>query len=253
VIQVRFVELPVEDWAPRSIEAKRRAGIIGCAGASFVRAGREIDDAWQCFGSKRRENYDDWWRCEIRFEPELDELFGVTHSKQGVNPTHTLKSILSADLEAVARTLNRRVREAFERAKVEDLTKAERRAQVQEALLPPLPDKRSAGRSPGTVAGRIRGGQFRYKLEILDLGKADFLDVCIDESEIRVILNRNHPFYTRAYAPSLSDSTPAHLFHLECLPLSAARGIVALSDEGHSRLLRQVWSDALAAFLDSAR
>lgn len=52
-------------------------------GISFVRAGREID-----FGSfgyfNPQELPERYWGCEIRFEPELDELFGVTNNKQAV-------------------------------------------------------------------------------------------------------------------------------------------------------------------------
>lgn len=50
-------------------------------GISLVRAGREID-----FGSfgffNEQEERERWWGCEIRFEPVLDELFGVTNNKQ---------------------------------------------------------------------------------------------------------------------------------------------------------------------------
>ncbi len=59
-----------------------------------MRAGREIDRGWYFMGGKRKENYDDWWRCEISFDPSLDELFGVTHSKQEIRPTEALTSIL---------------------------------------------------------------------------------------------------------------------------------------------------------------
>jgi hypothetical protein len=52
-------------------------------GISFVRAGREID-----FGSfgflDASEPRHRWWGAEIRFEPVLDELFGVTNNKQEV-------------------------------------------------------------------------------------------------------------------------------------------------------------------------
>ena len=61
-------------------------------------------------GTKRKENYDDWWRCEIAFPPDLDELFGVTHTKQKVNPTEALNGILVPDLERIARELNALVR-----------------------------------------------------------------------------------------------------------------------------------------------
>jgi len=52
-------------------------------GISFMRAGREID-----FGTFNYFNAQDererWWGCEVRFDPELDELFGVTNNKQAV-------------------------------------------------------------------------------------------------------------------------------------------------------------------------
>jgi len=56
-------------------------------GISFVRAAREID-----FGSfgfyNEREERERWWGCEIRFEPVLDELFGVTNNKQNIRGIH---------------------------------------------------------------------------------------------------------------------------------------------------------------------
>ena len=67
-------------------------GIVKAAGVSVVRAQREVAYGWFCMGRKRRENYDDWWRCEVSFEPDLDEYFGLTHSKQGINPTAELRS-----------------------------------------------------------------------------------------------------------------------------------------------------------------
>lgn len=52
-------------------------------GISFVRAGREID-----FGSfgflDSSEPRHRWWGAEVRFDPVLDELFGVTNNKQEV-------------------------------------------------------------------------------------------------------------------------------------------------------------------------
>ena len=86
--------LPVEEWCSLSNEEKNAHGISKGAGVSVVRGGREIDCGWYFMGSKRKENYDDWWRCEISFSPELDELFGVTHTKQKIYPNEMLESIL---------------------------------------------------------------------------------------------------------------------------------------------------------------
>ena len=49
-------------------------------GVSVVRARREImlDLGW-CIGYDPRER---WWGVEVSFEPELDEVFGVTNNKQ---------------------------------------------------------------------------------------------------------------------------------------------------------------------------
>ena len=62
-------------------EEKRFFGITQNAGMSILRAGREIDFGWFFMGGKRKENYDNWWRAELSFDPALDELFGVTSYK----------------------------------------------------------------------------------------------------------------------------------------------------------------------------
>ena len=102
-VSVVFSELPIEKWHSFSNAKKNRLGISKSAGVSIVRAGREIDVGWYFMGGKRKENYDDWWRCEINFSPDADELFGVTHSKQKINPTEFLCSILTPEVERIAR------------------------------------------------------------------------------------------------------------------------------------------------------
>jgi hypothetical protein len=91
-VEVRFSELPVERWHDLTATEKRRRGVTNGTAVSVVRSDREIDRGWWFMGSKRRENYDDWWRCEVSFEPSLDELFGVTHTKQGITPHSDLLS-----------------------------------------------------------------------------------------------------------------------------------------------------------------
>lgn len=85
-VRVTFSELPVHEWHKFSNDEKRRLGISKGAGVSIVRAGREVDYGWFFLGGKARENYDDWWRCEIQFDPVLDEAFGITHTKQQIRP-----------------------------------------------------------------------------------------------------------------------------------------------------------------------
>ncbi|WP_405375499.1 ATP-binding protein [Pseudobutyrivibrio sp.] len=53
-------------------------------GISIVRANREIDFGQFDFYENLNQPEHRWWGCEIRFNPELDEAFGVANNKQHV-------------------------------------------------------------------------------------------------------------------------------------------------------------------------
>jgi hypothetical protein len=116
-VEVEFVELPVARWHDLPNNEKRAMGISNGAGVSVVRGRREVDFGWFFLGNKRKENYDDWWRCEVRFEPELDELFGITHTKQQIRPTQDLKEVLTPYMEEIAKSLSQRARHAHQHVK----------------------------------------------------------------------------------------------------------------------------------------
>ncbi len=66
-------------------------------GISFVRAGREID--FNTFGYVNPgEPRNRWWGAEVRFSPELDELFGVTNNKQHIRGFKKLDHKFDQDL-----------------------------------------------------------------------------------------------------------------------------------------------------------
>jgi hypothetical protein len=244
-IKVRFTELPVAQWHTWTTEEKRAAGVVGGAGVSFVRAGREIDYGWHLFGRKRRENYDDWWRCEVSFEPDLDEYFGVTHSKQGVSPTPYVRSILEPDLEAIARTLNSRVRTAFEATNRTAPSDAAARATRQDHLLPSVSlEVKSAGR---------RGG-LSYAIGLAAIPGRAFFDVTEERGRVLVTINTDHPFYERIYALAAADPSLRQQHAIECLLLAAGRACLSTSHamrRDWAARYREAWSDALAAFLET--
>jgi hypothetical protein len=64
LIRVRFSELPVAAWRSIPNSDKQNLGIARGAGVSIIRCEREIAYGWYFLGAKRRENYDDWWRCD---------------------------------------------------------------------------------------------------------------------------------------------------------------------------------------------
>jgi len=240
-VTVRFTLLPIGLWHSKSVEEKRASGIVGGAGVSFVRAGREIDQGWHLFGAKRKENYDDWWRCEVLFQPEVDECFGVTHSKQGVTPTPYLRSILEPDLESVARTLNAEVRTAFQQLREVAPSAATQLANRNDALLP----------VPTRLSGT--GDRFTYRVVLEAIAASQFFDVVIRGRSVVLTLNTDHPFYDRLFSafPKASDGRRA----LEAVLLAAARGYVALStgDRAAAQRYWSTWSDALSAFTERPR
>jgi len=245
-VLVRFTRLPIKAWHQLSVQEKQRSGIVGGAGISFVRAGREIDHGWMLFGMKRKENYDDWWRCEVSFDSKLDECFGVTHSKQGVSPTRYLRAILEPDMEGVARALNAEVRAEFDWIRARAPSAAVLSATRQDRLLP----------SPAGLRSRKATDGLSYRIALAPIESRQFFEVATHAGEVVVTINSDHPFYNQLYAPSLDGTWVGRRDALECVLLGAARAYLALSPgPGQDWALRYwaAWSDAIAAFTERWR
>jgi hypothetical protein len=258
---VRFAELPIENWYAFSNEEKRRHGISKNAGVSILRAGREIDYGWFFMGSKRKENYDDWWRCEVDFQPDLDELFGVTHTKQGINPTDELNGLLAPDLEQVAHQLNSRVRRRYMKLKPDLQGSSARLASEKDVRFEP-PKSAVAisknGRSnyvPASPGATFKLKGLKYKLVVEDLHSCDFFMSQLKGTCLTVTLNRLHPFFERVCSvlPERDKFEEAvSRRQVELLVLAAARAEVGLIDRQSRKTFQQFrnsWSNLLAAFL----
>jgi hypothetical protein len=269
VVTVRFSELPVESWSRLSNVEKRERGISKGAGVSVVRAGREVDYGWFFLGGKRRENYDDWWRCEVRFEPELDEAFGITHTKQQIRPMPHLVEAIGGEIEAVARALNARARTAHLGVKQSvKLRDSEQIAAERDRLLTPVPAERRerdervlAGlHRPALRESPIAGDKTQasgpsYRIVSRKLSETCFFNYARDDGGIVLVLNPDHPFHKIVYRPLLDSAAPEDAVRrqqLELILLAAARSEALLDDEQLSRVaerLRSMWSDTLATLL----
>ncbi len=268
IVRVRFSELPVAQWSKFSNEEKRARGITKCAGVSVVRAGREVDYGWFFLGEKRRENYDDWWRCEISFDPILDEAFGITHTKQQVQPRAHLVKALSGDIEAIARALNSRARKGHLKAKItERFTKSEDHASEKDNMLVPLPSyprprdkmvlKALGPRS--NVDGRRNSdndGVTEYRIIPTALSETAFFNYARDDRRLLLVLNPDHPFFKVVYKPLLEGgnlSGETIRSQIDLLLLAIARTEALFDDKEAlivSEKLRTGWSDTLATFLN---
>jgi hypothetical protein len=210
-------------------------------------------------GGKRRENYDDWWRCEVRFDPVLDEMFGITHAKQAISPRPELLEIISADLETVARALNARARNRFVLVKaVEPLTAAERQAARAEASLPPLPrQRRPVPEELRPVIDGLVPRDTPYRIVPTELPTTNAFEVLVHDRQTIMLINTKHPWYRDIYGPLATselgkDHDIARQIALSLL--AAARTEAALVrhyERGHASRLRQVWADVLASYLNA--
>lgn len=222
-VTVRCAILPVERWHHLDNVTKRRIGIVGGGGVSILRAGREIASGWHLMGGKRKENYDDWWRCEIEFDPILDEHFGITINKQGIRPSATLREAIEPDLESIARMLNSRVRQAFEEVKFQAAAEASCRiAAAADPDLPVIP-------SPG----RIGAIQYRLGSEALPM-EAMFRSALADRT-LDLTMNADHPAFAALYQPLQAiegEAATALRTSLELFLLSFARSAVLLERAG---------------------
>jgi len=202
-------------------------------------------------GRKRKENYDDWWRCEVRFEPQLDELFGVTHTKQEIHPTETLLEVLVPDMERIGRELNALARKAF--VAVKDRTvrrESEKIAERHDNLIePPRLSRldRVLSRPLTRRRGRIPGLEYRIKFKRLD--NDCLYQPQLNDSGLTVLLNEAHPFIKRIH----SEENGTLDVNIELMILAAARAEVTLANHKQTRAwreqFRQSWSNILTTYL----
>src|SRR5574338_863176 len=254
IVRVRFSELPVADWSRLSNHEKRERGIAKGAGVSIVRGGREVDYGWFFLGGKRRENYDDWWRCEVQFDPVLDEAFGITHTKQQIRPRPHLIEALAGDIESTARALNSRARKAHLSVKIsERFSSSEGRASEKDGLLTPLPAtprprdepvleslRKELSRPSQTNREHAEGVEYRIVPKALS--DTCFFNYARAEGKLVLVLNPDHPFYKLAYKPLLESEDQrdvAMRTSIDLLLLAAARAEALLEAKDELKVAAQ--------------
>lgn len=253
LVKVRFVELPVEEWAKLPNEIKRKNQITKNAGVSVLRSGREIDYGWFFMGDKRKENYDDWWRCEISFSPELDEVFGVTHTKQEIKETEFMASILIPDLEQTARALNNRVRIKFIALKTHQPTLHTK--ELLEKTDVYMPSLRKRRKIDDEEHDGDRPWGLRYRIVTKELNHDIFFDVKETNDYIILTINKTHIFYDKIFKQLHErkiSSTGAFLGILEVLIFSAARSEFSFIGKKESEAItnfKREWSSQLKTFI----
>jgi len=269
-VDIIFTELPVGEWHELSNDEKRARGIANGAGVSVVRGKREVDFGWFFMGAKRRENYDDWWRCEIRFNPDLDDAFGITHTKQQIRPKEYLVESLQPIIEDTAKALNSRVRQKHLNLKAEQTGgEAERIAAKRHDRLRPIPKSRNKNSDAKVLADlaerhvRVRdalakkGADTKYLLVPDQQESGPFYRPVVSDDVLVAVVNSDHLFYRKFYEPLVSQNVldPARASHvINLMLLAATRAEALFNGKDERRTLakfRKEWSEVFDALLRS--
>lgn len=212
-IEIRFSMLP-ESWqiGPTRLSNAERArrNFDKSRGVSVVRAGREIDIVPSLF---RKSHWTDgWYRAEIRFGPELDELFGVTNNKQGVRigPGTPLHDMLR---KAMAPVLTKLARLSVERSRTRTTVTSLLHADLAAVGAPSAPhgDDRSGSSVDSSMSRghrpRDAGGSQVDATQSLP----PFFRQSCSAAGAEVVLDESHPFHERFAAVLRRDPAAAAL------------------------------------------
>jgi len=249
-------------------------------GLLICRERRQIDcisPEWTKF-----QNYDMNIKVEIDFDPELDEVFGITtakqqiviaesmeeklkHSGKGGGALHDLVRDLRARFEEGQAELRARLQNVIEPAERPSIEAMEKSEKFKETVATPTPQQKEEGqRNIEQAAEEVSAILGKVKEEVLvELVKETsarpwyiefaaaaegpfYRPVRLGEQK-RVIINTEHPFYIKLYHPSLPDVQHA----LEVLLfVFAQRELEAVGETAtFYKAERQRWSERLRTAL----
>ena len=249
-IHVQIARLPVgfvQGSKKENPDAYRRHEIRRSRrGISFVRADREIEtlDILPKSSEDKAHGMGDWpllqtfayhWGIEVKFNPALDDLFGITNDKQGVRPIEDFWRILTAEgIDAAARHENRW--QEIKRKEIKNQTDKEKEestrnlelpspaeASMQDADVassdrPDIPEQhkdsaknnfefrvRERSRIAGETIDEARVGvrksleNRKYGIEFFESAHGPFYEPAWVGDTIFVRINTQHPFYGILY------------------------------------------------------
>ena len=271
-VRVKYSILPISLWQNLTTAEKRERRIFANKGFSIVRAGREIEvtDRFFLVGQGGEEgriiNNDAWWGCEISFEPELDEVFGVTHTKQEVHPDLDALQQVCKDISLTVQALRAERQRRWETKKPGTTHPSEQVAKQADGFLPPRPEvpqdpkeveakveqyvqeHAREGEEPEKTAARVMSNPFTLELKSDNEGPFYRPEYFGDKTV--VYLNTDHPFYKEIYAP-LNDNLKVQN-DIELLLFTLAHGERQAGLEGRKWYLsqRNIWSNILQTYLN---
>lgn len=250
-------------------------------GIIVLRAGRQID----VVRSKRDKelgvdfgvnNDDRYWGVELDFDPSLDDEFSITTSKQQVNLSDRMWQLLKENgVLAAIQELRARYDNMTAHIKAKNDAAAEGHRPSEQAMaeadkfLPkPSPSRTArgqqklheeatkradgAGVDPEQAMPKVAAeAEPRFKVTSESMApSAAFYEPSQFGGQTRVVLNEQHPFFTRIYGGAHSTPEVREAIHLLLLTLAEAE----LDSDGDRELFyraeRMTWSQRLFVGVD---
>jgi hypothetical protein len=273
-VTVKFSMLPVSEWQELPQQELRTRRVFDNKGFSVVRGGREIEVTDRHFyagkgadGSGRILNDDAWWSCEISFDPVLDEIFGVTHTKQEIRPNMDVLQRIRHDITDTVGTMRAEYKRLRTKKTPAKTHPSEEKAGKNDKFLPPVPD---LPQDPGDVEkktaryaetykredeteeeARLRVQSKLYTIELESAMEGPFYRIEALLGSTVVYVNTDHEFYTELYSKVEGD--PDASMAVSHLLFALARGERMTMTEAEGRKWyhsqRSVWSSNLHIFL----
>jgi hypothetical protein len=271
MVEVRLSLLP-EAWQVNfGKEDLRRRHLDERKVFSIVRARREIDLIRDPYRVAHWTS-DRWYRVEIRFEPELDEVFGVTHTKQhasllrGTPIYEKLREAITANVVTMIDMIKARgkkahaaqsvrAEEAVQRVvprlkPVEELTEktdSQVAAEVKEFVTQTGFDKSNEERE--RLEERL--SKYTVLIEYEQLPGAPFYRTKVVGRSIVVLLNTAHRFYERVYR-RIEEESPLGKTGVDLLLMALSRSEALGGDEVRTWYddQRHEWSQHVKAFVE---
>jgi hypothetical protein len=279
-VEVTLSLLP-EEWQVKSgggkkgKEKQNRRHFDSTIGYSFVRARREIDLIKSPYHAKHWT--DRWYRVEVRFDPELDEIFGVTHTKQhakmgkGSSIYERLGTAIIANVNTLKDTIVARGKRAHhdEQARsaraeetvdrvgnrlkpIEELS-AKSAADVKEEVRQFVEDRRITTDALPEAMSELEERLTKYPvvIEYESLPGAPFYRTKMVGRSVVVLLNTRHQFYDRVYQ-RLEQESPIGKTCIDLTLMALARSEALASDDAREWYgdQRQEWSQHMKVFLE---
>lgn len=269
-VEVVLSLLP-EDWQVNANKKElQRRHVDSTSGFSIVRARREVDLIKSPYHAKHWT--DTWYRVEVRFEPELDEVFGVTHTKQhaSIKRGSAIFEKLREAVTANVATLKDMIVARGKKAHVATTVRAEEAVQ---RVLPRLkPVEGLAEKSESVVAAEIkefvgqagfdksseererleeRLSKYTVLIEYEQLPGAPFYRTKVVGRSIVVLLNTAHRFYERVYR-RIEEESPLGKTGVDLLLMALGRSEALGGEEVRIWYddQRHEWSQHLKAFVE---